>query len=456
MGRGLVLCLLLTLGGCRSLDPATSKPAVAAAGKTVRGGVHGGSQPVAGAHIYLLAAGTGSIGGASVSLLDATSTGASDGHGAYVVSDANGAFTITGDYQCPQADAMVYVLAVGGNPGLGPGQENPDLALMTGMGSCQAMLANAATINIGVTEVTTAVTVNQISRYMSGAFRVSSDNSAAELQGIAAAFASIPQMVDISSGTARTSTTDGSATVPASTINTVADILASCVNSAGSASSSNGPCSQLEQGTTSNTVDAMLNIATNPSQNVSSLFNLVPVAAPYQPTLPSSPTDFTLRLSDPVLPTNCSPTCFSVQVNAGGPAVGTYAADVGFSGGFLASNPASVALDGVSDPAPMEVYQTERYGDCSYSFSNFVPGSAHLVRLHFSENYWTSTGQRIFSVSVNGTPVLRNFDIVAQAGGAFRALVQTFIVTADDQGAISVLLGPTVLDQPKVDAIEID
>ena len=391
-----------------------------------------------------------------MSLLDPAITGASDGHGAYVVSDANGAFTITSDYQCPQADAMVYVLAVGGNPGLGPGQQNPDLALMTGMGSCQAMLANAATINIGVTEVTTAVTVNQISRYMSGAFRVSSDNSAAELQGISAAFASIPQMVDISSGTVRTTTPDGSATVPASTINTLADILASCVNSGGSASSSNGPCSQLEQGTSSNTVEAMLNIAINPSQNVGSLFDLVPVASPYQPTLSAPPTDFALRLSDPVLSANCPPTCFTVQVNAGGSAVGTYAADFGFSGGWLASTSTSIALDGVLDPAPMQVYQTERYGDCSYSFSNFVPGSVHLVRLHFSENYWTSSGQRIFSLSINGTPVLRNFDIFVQAGGAFRALVQTFVVTADDQGAISVLLGPTVLDEPKVDAIEIE
>ncbi len=391
-----------------------------------------------------------------MSLLDPASTGTSDGHGAYVVSDANGAFTITGDYQCPQADAMVYVLATGGNPGLGPGQQNPDIALMTGMGSCQTMLANAATINIGVTEVTTAVTVNQISRYMSGTFRVASDGSAAEVQGIAAAFASIPQMVDISSGTAHTTTPDGSATVPASIINTLADILASCVNSAGSASSSNGPCSQLEQGTASDTVEAMLNIANNPSQDVSSLFDLAPAASPYQPTLSAPPTDFTLSLSDPILPANCSPNCFTVQVNAGGPAVGTYAADFGFSGGWVASTSVLIALDGVLDPAPMQVYQTERYGDCSYSFSNFVPGSAHLVRLHFSENYWTSAGQRIFSVSLNGTPVLRNFDIFVAAGGEFRALVRTFVVAADDQGGISVLLGPTVLDEPKIDAIEIE
>ncbi len=302
---------------------------------------------MAGAHIYLLAAGTGGNGGSSVSLLDPASTGASDGNGAYVVSDAYGGFTITGDYQCPQPDAPVYVLAIGGNPGLGSVQQNPDLALMTGLGSCQALLANATTTNVGVTEVTTVVTVTQLSGFMSGAFQVSSDGSAESVQDIAAAFQSIPQMIDLSSGTARIATLDGGATVPASTINTLADILASCVNSAGSAGSSGGPCSQLEQGLASNTVDAMLHIASNPSQNVASLFDLGPAISPYQPTLTMPPADFALRLSDPVPPTTCSPNCPVLQVNAGGPAVGTYVADFGFSGGASALNGSSVARGSV-------------------------------------------------------------------------------------------------------------
>jgi hypothetical protein len=35
-----------------------------------------------------------------------------------VTSDANGEFTVTGDYQCPSASAQVYLMATGGNPGL--------------------------------------------------------------------------------------------------------------------------------------------------------------------------------------------------------------------------------------------------------------------------------------------------------------------------------------------------
>jgi len=35
-----------------------------------------------------------------VSLLNAASTGASDSLGAYVITDASGGFSITGDYSC--------------------------------------------------------------------------------------------------------------------------------------------------------------------------------------------------------------------------------------------------------------------------------------------------------------------------------------------------------------------
>ena len=33
------------------------------------------------------------------------------------------------------------------------------------------------------------------------------------------------------------------------------------------------------------------------------------------------------------------------------------------------------------------------------------------MRLHFAEFYWTGAGQRIFNVSLNGSPVLSNYDI---------------------------------------------
>jgi len=51
---------------------------------------------------------------------------------------------------------------------------------------------------------------------------------------------------------------------------------------------------------------------------------------------------------------------------------------------------------------------------------NLTPGASYSVRLDFAELYFTSAGQRIFNVSINGSQVLSNFDIVAAAGGRIR------------------------------------
>ena len=50
----------------------------------------------------------------------------------------------------------------------------------------------------------------------------------------------------------------------------------------------------------------------------------------------------------------------------------------------------------------------------------------YTVRLHFSEPENLKAGERIFSVSIQGKQLLRNFDIVKAAGGANRAVVREF------------------------------
>ena len=101
-------------------------------GPAIRGKCHGGQQPIQGAHVYLFAAGTAGYGKPSVSLLNPAATGHSDAIGAYVLSDANGAFTITGDYGCTSVD-QVYVYALGGNPGAGT---NLVAGLLAVLGQC--------------------------------------------------------------------------------------------------------------------------------------------------------------------------------------------------------------------------------------------------------------------------------------------------------------------------------
>src|SRR5262249_47480466 len=100
------------------------------------------------------------------------------------------------------------------------------------------------------------------------------------------------------------------------------------------------------------------------------------------------------------------------------------------------------------------VYDSERYGNFSYTIPNLLPGGSYTVRLHFAEIYWTSTGSRIFNVSINGTQVLTNFDIYAAAGGKDIAIVEPFTTLANSSGQI-VIQFTTVKDNAKVSGIEV-
>ena len=80
--------------------------------------------------------------------------------------------------------------------------------------------------------------------------------------------------------------------------------------------------------------------------------------------------------------------------------------------------------------------------------------SVHLATTKFAEIYWTKTGQRIFNVSINGTQVLSNFDIVAAAGTALTAIDKTFPVNSTN-GLVTIQFTSGSADLPKVSAVEI-
>src|SRR5262249_29588968 len=132
-------------------------------------------------------------------------------------------------------------------------------------------------------------------------------------------------------------------------------------------------------------------------------------------------------------------------------------ADEYVSGGNAAQFSALMNLSNVTNPAPQGVYLTERYGTFTYTIPNLEPGALYTVRLHFSEDYWSSAGQRILDVAINGTQVLSNFDIFAAAGGMDTAIVEQFAATATSAGQIVVNFYPSASspDQhAKVDGIE--
>jgi hypothetical protein len=145
-------------------------------------------------------------------------------------------------------------------------------------------------------------------------------------------------------------------------------------------------------------------------------------------------------------------------VNAGGPAEGTFAADADYSGGT--GNPsvttATIEVAAVRNPAPQAVYQSERYGSFSYTFTNLIPGNSYFLRLHFAEVFsqYFGVGDRLFNVSINGTQVLTNFDIYATAGAGNTPVIAAYTVQPGSSGQIGIGF-TNVLNGAKVSGIEL-
>ena len=318
----------------------------------LKGQLHGGQQPVEGALIQLMAAGTSGYGGSAVPLLSSA-----------VYTNASGGFSITGQYTCPSASTPVYLLATGGNPGLPSGQTNPDLALMAGLGACGNLTDSTF---ISVNEVTTVATAYALAGYMTSATNLSSSGTALAQQGLANAFGTIDRMVDVSTGFARTRTPAGNATVPAAEINTLANILSACVNSAGSAASGSlSPCIPMEaaavdSGGTSpaNTVEVALNMAHLPGQAVTTLYNLQPPTPPFQPTLAAGPQDWTVSLVyGTKLPAPTTTAGLAIDGNGNVWTAGSTSNIVRVIGsdGTELSGPSGYAVPGVTNPTSVAV-----------------------------------------------------------------------------------------------------
>jgi pectate lyase len=147
----------------------------------------------------------------------------------------------------------------------------------------------------------------------------------------------------------------------------------------------------------------------------------------------------------------------TLSINAGGAAAGAFIADASFSGGSTYATTNSIDTSQIVGTVPPQaVFQTERYGEFTYTIANRTPGSAQTVTLYFSESYWTAAGQRTFNVAINGATVLTAFDIFAAAGGANRAIARTFNTTASTSGQVVIAFtkggGP---DNPKICGVSV-
>ena len=254
-------------------------------GHTFAGQIYGGNQPVSNANIQIYAPSTTGYGTASVPLLNRT-----------VTTNSNGGFSFSGAYTCPSASTPVYLVVTGGNPGLAAGTNNSALALMGLLGACGDLSSGF----FNISELTTVSAVWSLAPFMVDYAHIGT--SPGNVQGLLNAFATSQSMVSVFTGRSP-GTAPAVANIPSANINTLGDILSSCVNSNGSTSLT-APCGRLfaaatpTGGTTPHdTVAAALDIARNPSHSVGSIFSTLVANSPYQPTLTSSPSDWTLAIN---------------------------------------------------------------------------------------------------------------------------------------------------------------
>jgi hypothetical protein len=310
---------LFTAGCSNMMSTATDSNLVSNA-KSIKGKVHGGSQPVSGATVKLYYAGQ-----SSSPTEAATTTSAADGTFAFTNSGSTDQPESGPIYSCPSGtNPLVYVIAKGGNTlGDGNASESNSAAAFIGIyGDCNQLTSSDF---LELNEVTTVATMLAVQQYFDPAGEgLSADGTGVAKIAIDATPATIANMVSMDTGIALTSIdipgihglagATVTATPESSKINLLANILTSCVNNA-SASAPN--CTALfanavppnsfttnRPGTTfgqaTDVLQALYYMLTNPTSggNIANLFALAGgTASAFQPALATQPSDWTVAIS---------------------------------------------------------------------------------------------------------------------------------------------------------------
>jgi dienelactone hydrolase len=164
--------------------------------------------------------------------------------------------------------------------------------------------------------------------------------------------------------------------------------------------------------------------------------------------------DFTCQISPEPTAVPTSAPALSIACGSSS-AVGSFQADQYYSGGSTYNNTNTVDVSQITvNTPPAALFNNERYGAMSYTIPGLSAGGMYTVTLYFAETYLTSSGSRLFNVSINSTAVLTSFDIYASAGGQNKAVAQSFITTADTSGQIVIQLA-SVTENPKINGISI-
>ena len=267
-----------------AITTATLTLASAPSALTLTGSVLVSKAAISGASVQLLAAGTTGYGSAATT--ESVST---------AVTDSRGGFQLS--YRCAAATDQVYLVSRRGTPAGRTLGSITNLVLVTALGNCGGLEASAI-----VNEVTTVAAGYALAQFAdgTGVYEAASHigATATNTSGMANAFLTANVLADPALGQAGGPVKSSSSVVPASTLNTLAAIVATC-----GAVSGSDPCSALLQAAATtdavSPVDsfmAIVNVARHAGSNINALYALASNGA-YAPRLSASPKDWSLGIA---------------------------------------------------------------------------------------------------------------------------------------------------------------
>ena len=507
-----VSCLFASLSGCGlgsagSVDPISPAAAPVA---SITGKVHGGNQPVVGAKIQLYVAGVTAPAGS----LTGYGAGATP-LGPSTTTDSTGSFSITGTYTCPATTQQAYLVATGGDSGSGV---NANLAEMSALGPCPAGGTLVATVPfVVISEVSTVSAVWALQQFMAppaaanalqpniGAPNTSYANATANIQsavlGMNNAFVTAKVMADPATGYTP-NTNYPYATPESAKINTIADILAYCVNSNSTGTSAapvpSTQCSNLFAAATptgkpaaTDTIQAAWYMARNPINNIGTLYGFVASAgAPFQPTQLAPGTQNTTStgiatnsFNDTTIAINYAPATAGVSTVAAAYAVAidaygnAWLSNAGGAGGAVA-NISALGVDGNTLVAPITTFTASVTSGGATQFTAPPPAVRMVtapkgVAVDLNNSTWVANNDTAPGVTAAGTvnaasvavvtgataPGMNGTPIVPVATGYFTGLTPYGVAIDSNNNAFianTATSGPTVLNGRSISKIAPD
>lgn len=413
------LAAVLPLTGCGTGTLATGDGSPAL---ILQGVVHGGQQPVQGTIVEYFATTSAGYNGTLSPIGSGTTA-----------TDGSFAITVTGT--CPSGQ-FGYLVVTGGNPGTTAGTNNTALLEAAAIGPCSS-ITNTTTVTVN--EVTTVAFAYALSGFLpaggagitysaiaGGGAMPGVTTSATNTQGLTDAFGNAANIVNVAAGTAYTATPAMSSVgvVPQATIYALADILQDCVNATGPTATPCGGSGKLFAEATppvasgltapANTLQAAINIARYPGNNVAALFGIISSQAAFVASTPLSaaPNDWTLGITY-TFPGSSSNTFVSTSglgVNAQDQvyvAGSGYLIDFSPQGAPLTTTSLLAKYTGITSSDSLREIQFDKSGnlfvtDGAYTGVYEYTESGNVVPLNFDVAPVSETNNNTYGITIDG------------------------------------------------------